>query len=59
MLMGGLFAVIFQPSLVAEVAKVPQLDFNAAYKGVMENMVTDTSIEMNNENSILCLVPVV
>ena len=38
-----------QPSLVAEVAKVPQLDFNAAYKGVMENMVTDTSIEMNNE----------
>ncbi len=48
-LLGGLFSVIFQPSLVAEVAKVSNLDFHSAYKGVMENMVTDTSIEMNNE----------
>ncbi|MBK7222024.1 MAG: Na+/H+ antiporter NhaC [Saprospiraceae bacterium] len=47
-LLGGLFSVIFQPSLVAEVAKVSNLDFHSL-QGIMENMVTDTSIEMNNE----------
>lgn len=47
-LLGGVFAVIFQPNIVAGVAGVEQLDFNSAYMGVMKSMTVSTAIETDN-----------
>jgi NhaC family Na+:H+ antiporter len=43
-LLGGIFAVIFQPDLVKQVAGTEDLSFISAYKGVMNAMTVDTSI---------------
>lgn len=50
-LLGGVFALIFQPDVVAQVAGVDpkDLDFNSAYKGVMNAITVDTSVATDNE----------
>ena len=44
-LLGGIFAIIFQPDIVRSVAGADVLNFTAAYKGVMTAMTVDTSVE--------------
>ncbi|WP_299623367.1 Na+/H+ antiporter NhaC [uncultured Tenacibaculum sp.] len=50
-LLGAIFALIFQPEAVAEIAGVKKenLGFNSAYKGIMKAMTVDTSIATDNE----------
>ncbi len=47
-LLGGLFAVIFQPALVMKIAEADVLNFQAAYQGVMKAMTVSTGVETNN-----------
>jgi len=47
-LLGGVFAVIFQPNIVAGVAGVETLDFRSAYMGVMKSITVSTSVETDN-----------
>jgi len=47
-LLGGVFAIIFQPDVVMQVAGAEQLDFKAGYQGVMNAITVDTSIETSN-----------
>ncbi len=48
-LLGALFALLFQPEVVARLTNVEQLDFKSAYMGVMNAMTVDTAIETSNE----------
>ncbi|CAM1351984.1 MULTISPECIES: Na+/H+ antiporter NhaC [Tenacibaculum] len=48
-ILGGVFALIFQPQVVAQVAGVKSLDFNSAYKGVMQAITVETSVATDNE----------
>ncbi|WP_435260686.1 Na+/H+ antiporter NhaC [Tenacibaculum sp. nBUS_03] len=48
-ILGGIFALIFQPQVVAQVAGVKSLDFNSAYKGVMQAITVETSVATDNE----------
>ncbi|OGR72604.1 MAG: Na+/H+ antiporter NhaC [Elusimicrobia bacterium GWC2_63_65] len=43
-LLGGVFALVFQPQVLAKLAGAEKLDFLAAYKGVMNAMTVKTSI---------------
>ncbi|OGR96767.1 MAG: Na+/H+ antiporter NhaC [Elusimicrobia bacterium GWF2_62_30] len=43
-LLGGAFALLFQPQVLAKLAGVEKLDFLSAYKGVMNAMTIKTSI---------------
>ena len=47
-LMGGIFAIFFQPDIVMNVAGADQLDFRAAYQGIMNAITVDTSVETSN-----------
>ena len=47
-LLGGVFAVIFQPEVVMQVAGAEQLDFKAAYQGIMNAITVETSVETSN-----------
>lgn len=47
-LVGGLVAIIAQPDLVAKSAGVTSLDFNSAYRGVMNSLTVKTTIETSN-----------
>jgi len=47
-LLGGLFAIIFQPEIVMNITEAEQLDFRSAYQGVMNAITIDTAIETNN-----------
>lgn len=47
-LLGALFAIIFQPGIVAEIAGADRLTFQSAYKGVMTALTVDTAIETSN-----------
>lgn len=48
-LLGGIFALIFQPQILAEIAGVETLDFNSAYKAIMQALTVETYIETGNE----------
>ena len=48
-ILGGIFALIFQPHVVAQVAGVKSLDFSSAYKGVMQAITVETSVATDNE----------
>jgi NhaC family Na+:H+ antiporter len=48
-LLGGVFALIFQPNVVAQIAGVETLTFNSAYKGVMNAMTVDVAVATENE----------
>ncbi|MCA0933627.1 Na+/H+ antiporter NhaC [Lutimonas saemankumensis] len=47
-LLGGIFAIFFQPDIVMNVAGAEQLDFRAAYQGIMNAITVDTSVETSN-----------
>lgn len=49
-LLGGLFAVIFQPGIVAEAAGMDSMNATAAYKGVMNAMTRDVAVTTSNES---------
>lgn len=46
--LGGLFAIIFQPDVVAGLAGAKHLTFKSAYMGVMNAITVETSIETSN-----------
>ncbi|MCP9767804.1 Na+/H+ antiporter NhaC [Lacihabitans sp. LS3-19] len=46
--LGGVFALIFQPSIVAKVGGGTQMDFVTGYKGVLNALTIQTSIETDN-----------
>ena len=48
-LLGGLFAIIFQPHLIEKFAGVDSIDFHSAYKVVMNSITTETIIDTPNE----------
>lgn len=48
-LLGGVFAVIFQPELVAQIAGADTLTFKSAYQGVMNAITVDISVPTSNE----------
>ena len=48
-LLGGLFAIIFQPDIVKGITGSEQLTFVSAYQGVMIGMTEGTAIETSNE----------
>ncbi|WP_404812199.1 Na+/H+ antiporter NhaC [Capnocytophaga canimorsus] len=48
-LLGGIFAVIFQPEIVKSITGSAVLDFKAAYRGVMDAITSPIAIETNNE----------
>ncbi len=47
-LLGGLFAVLFQPGVVAKIAGADTLTFESAYRGVMNAMTVSTAVETDN-----------
>ncbi|WP_046744500.1 Na+/H+ antiporter NhaC [Kordia zhangzhouensis] len=47
-LLGGIFAVIFQPEIVTKIGGGESLTFNNAYKGIMNAMTVDTAVETTN-----------
>lgn len=48
-LLGAVFAIIFQSNIVAEVSGADEFSFEAAYKGVMNSITVSTAIETSNE----------
>jgi NhaC family Na+:H+ antiporter len=48
-LLGGLFALIFQPDLVVKIAGATTLSITSAYKGVMNAIIGDISVTTSNE----------
>ena len=49
-LLGGAFALWFQPTIGVAVADGSQLDFSTAYQGIMNAITTDTAVETSNES---------
>lgn len=47
-LLGAVFALIFQPHVVAAIEGVAQLNYKSAYMGIMNAMTTDTAVETGN-----------
>jgi NhaC family Na+:H+ antiporter len=48
-LLGGAFALIFQPQVVAGIAGVSSLDFHSSYKGVMDAITVSSTVPTENE----------
>tara|TARA_B100000767_G_scaffold264609_1_gene279694 strand:- start:292 stop:1731 length:1440 start_codon:yes stop_codon:yes gene_type:complete len=48
-LLGGLFALIFQPDLVVKIAGATTLSVTSAYQGVMNAIIGDISVITSNE----------
>ncbi|MET2984459.1 Na+/H+ antiporter NhaC [Aureibaculum conchae] len=48
-LLGAIFALIFQPHIVAQIAGVEKLTFTSAYRGVMDAITVKTTIATENE----------
>ena len=48
-ILGAVFALIFQPEVVAKIAGVEELSFTSAYKGVMTAITVDTSVPTENK----------
>ena len=47
-LLGGVFAVVFQPDVVAAIAGTESLTFISAYLGVMKAITVDVAVETDN-----------
>lgn len=47
-LLGGLFALVFQPGILADLAGVKQLTFETAYRSIMKSFTVDTAIKTSN-----------
>ncbi|MCX2678712.1 Na+/H+ antiporter NhaC [Galbibacter sp. EGI 63066] len=48
-LLGGVFALFFQPEIVKSITGAQDLTFISGYKGVMNAITVDTVVETNNE----------
>ena len=48
-ILGAIFALIFQPEVVAQVAGVNSLDFSSGYKGILQAITVETSVVTENE----------
>lgn len=48
-ILGAVFALIFQPEVVAKITGVETLDFKSAYKGVMQAITVETSVATENK----------
>lgn len=48
-LLGGLFALIFQPDVVAGITNVKELTFESGYKGILKAITVNTAIPTDNE----------
>jgi Na+:H+ antiporter, NhaC family len=51
-LLGGVFAIIFQPQVVMQITEAASLTFESAYKGVMNAITVETSVATENENLV-------
>ena len=47
-LLGGVFAILFQPEIVMQIAGAEELNFRSAYQGIMNAITVDTAIETSN-----------
>ena len=47
-LLGGLFALIFQPQLLMDLSESSVLNFKAIYKSIFNAITVDTQIETND-----------
>ena len=47
-LLGGLFALVFQPDIVAKIGGSDILTFESGYKGIMNALTVDTAVETSN-----------
>jgi len=47
-LLGGIFAILFQPEIIMQVAQTDKMSFQAAYQGVINAITIDTSISTSN-----------
>ncbi|MAR39206.1 MAG: Na+/H+ antiporter NhaC [Flavobacteriales bacterium] len=54
-LLGGFFAVIFQPNIILEITESNHMNFSNSYQAVINSMCTETNISTQNEdlNSLL------
>ena len=48
-ILAAIFALIFQPEVVAQIANVKELDFGSSYKGVIKAITVETSVATENE----------
>ena len=48
-LVGGLFALLYQPHLVLETAGATQMNFTSAYRGIMNAITIDNAIVTSND----------
>lgn len=51
-LLGGVFALIFQPDVVAGLTGASTLNFKSAYEGLINAMTTPTAVETSNQTLI-------
>ena len=51
-LLGGVFALIFQPNIVATIGGMETLTFESAYKGVLNAITVETIVPTENENLV-------
>jgi NhaC family Na+:H+ antiporter len=51
-LLAGLFAIIFQPQVINQLAGVTQMNFESAYKGVMQAITTKVSVPTENKTLV-------
>ncbi len=51
-LLGGVFALIFQPQIIAQISDADSGTFKSAYKGVMNAITTETAISTENESLV-------
>ena len=47
-ILGGIFALLFQPEVVAQITGAKELTFSSAYKGIMQAITVKTSIATEN-----------
>ena len=47
-ILGGIFAIIFQPEVVTQITGATELTFVAAYKGIMQAITVKTSVATEN-----------
>lgn len=49
-LLGGIFALIFQPNIVNQITGSSQTTFQSAYRGIMDAITIETIVPTDNEN---------
>ena len=51
-LLGAIFALIFQPQIISQISDAESGTFRSAYKGVMNAITTETAISTENESLV-------